>query len=181
MNAIFTLYNKVIDMITKLAGTWLLPTLARFAFAAVLLVYFWNSAKTKVGDGVLGFLFPNDNAYIQMFPKVFDAVGYDSSALGGIYKLIAIAGTTAEFVLPFLILVGLFTRFAAIGMIGFVFVQSFVDKTGHDLDSATFGSWFDRASDSLVLDQRLLWITLLITMIVKGAGPLSLDRVLKIR
>ncbi len=181
MNAIFSLYNKVVDLITRLAGTWLLPTLARFAFIAVLPLFFWKSAITKSGEGILGFLSPDDGAYIQMFPKAFDAVGYDSSELGLIYTLIAIAGIAAEFLLPLLIAIGLFTRLSAIGMIGFIFVMSFVDKTGHGLDAATFGSWFDRFPDSLVMDQRLLWITLLITMIVKGAGPLSLDKVLKIR
>lgn len=181
MNAILTIYDRIIDTVTRLAGAWLLPTFARFAFAAVLLLYFWNSAKTKTGDGIFGIFSPNDSAYIQMFPKIFDAVGYDSSAMSSIYTVIAALGTAAEYVLPFLILIGLLTRIAAFGMIGFILVQSFVDKTGHDLDAATFGAWFDRISNSLVMDQRLLWTTLLVTLVVKGAGPLSVDRILKIR
>jgi len=32
--------------------------------------------------------------------------------------------------------------------------------------------------DSHILDQRLFWIVLFVTLIVKGAGPLSLDRLI---
>jgi len=37
----------------------LLPLLARFTFGAVLALYFWASALTKLGDGFFGFLFPS--------------------------------------------------------------------------------------------------------------------------
>jgi putative oxidoreductase len=35
---------------------------------------------------------------------------------------VVVAGTLAEFILPLLIVIGLFTRLAAFGMIGFVIV-----------------------------------------------------------
>ena len=43
---------------------------------------------------------------------------------------------------------------------------------------AAAGAWFDRASDALILDQRALWMLLFLVLIVKGAGPLSADRLL---
>lgn len=40
------------------------------------------------------------------------------------------------------------------------------------------GRWFDRASDGLILDQRAMWMLLLVVLVIKGAGPLSLDHLL---
>lgn len=178
MTAIINLYNSIMGLVLKTLGDWFLPTFARFSFAAVLLIYFWNSARTKLGEGLFGFLSPSDNAYIQMFPKTFEALGYDSSQFGIFHWFVAVFGTTAEFILPFLILIGLFTRLAALGMIGFVFVQSIVDVYGHGVGGKDLGTWFDAPSNALILDQRLMWVLLFVTLIIKGAGPFSVDRLL---
>ena len=85
----------------------------------------------------------------------------------------ALAGGYAEFILPALIVLGLFTRAAALGMAGFVVVQSLTDIFGHGVAA---GAWFDRASDALILDQRAFWMLLLVVLVLKGAGPLSIDR-----
>jgi putative oxidoreductase len=61
-------------------------------------------------------------------------------------------------------------------MIGFVMVQSFVDVHFHKIGAEATGAWFDRFADATILDQRLLWITLLAILVVKGGGTLSLDR-----
>ncbi|WP_289085909.1 DoxX family membrane protein, partial [uncultured Sulfitobacter sp.] len=90
------------------------------------------------------------------------------------------AGTLAEFVLPALIVLGLLTRFAALGMIGFVVLQSLTDLYGHGQWSA-LGQWFDRLPDGTILDQRGLWVLLLVVLVVKGGGPVALDRVLLAR
>jgi putative oxidoreductase len=156
---------------------WLLGTLARLVFAAVLAVYFLNSGVTKLGDGVIGVLNPSAGAYIQIFPKAFADAGYDSSALGLYHHAVVIAGIAAEFLLPVLILLGLFTRLAALGMIGFVVLQSATDIFGHGQYDA-LGRWFDHIPDAAILDQRALWLLLLVTLFVKGAGPLSLDKLL---
>ncbi len=178
MNRILSLYDSLVVGLTNAFGAWLLPTLARFSFAAVLLVYFWNSARTKIGDGFFGFFNPSDNGYIQVFPKKFEALGYDSSLFGTFDSLIVLVGTWAEFILPLLIVLGLFTRLAALGMVGFVIVQSVVDVTGHGVDAKTLGAWFDGPSNALIMDQRLLWMVLFVILIVKGAGPISVDRLL---
>ena len=157
-----------------------MTTLARFIFAATLVGYYWNSGKTKLGDGPLGFLFPSDGAYIQIFPKTIEAIGYDFSQLTAFHWAVVTAGTWAEFLLPLLIVIGLFTRLAAFGMIGFVFVQSWVDLFGHGgLENGTLGAWFDRIPDSLILDQRAFWIFVLAYLVLRGGGPLSADRILK--
>ncbi len=179
MTPILNLYDGTIALMHRMLGDWFLPTLARFTFAAVLLVYFWNSAKTKLGDGVLGFLHPNENAFMQVFPQKMEAYGYDISAFGGFDTLIVTAGTLAEFLLPLLIVIGLFTRIAAIGMVGFVIVQSLVDVYGHMVGTKTVGAWFDGPSNALIMDQRLLWMVVFAILIIKGAGPVSLDRLLR--
>jgi len=175
MTALMNLHNNVLGKLDINAG-WLTPTLARLVFVAVLLVYYWNSAKTKLGEGILGFLSPSDGAYVQIFPKAMEAVGYDSSQLGFFHWLIALAGTWAEFILPTLILVGLLTRLAALGMIGFIWVQTIVDVTGH---GQKLGSLFDNAIT--LVDQRTMWTFLMLIIVINGAGPLSLDKILRLK
>ncbi|MEQ6247389.1 DoxX family protein [Sulfitobacter sp. HNIBRBA3233] len=157
---------------------WLLPTLARFLFAAILLLYFWVSGLTKIGDGFAGLFSPSAGAYVQIFPRLMEAASYDTSQFAWWQTLVVLAGTWAEFILPALIVAGLFTRLAALGMIGFVIVQSLTDLYGHGgwTDPAVTGAWFDRLPDGVILDQRALWIFLLLVLVFKGAGPLSLDR-----
>lgn len=180
MNMLIKLHNSVFETVENLLGPWLLPTFARFTFAATLLIYYWNSALTKIGDGVFGFL-DVSSAYGQMFPHAFEAAGYDDEMMSTFHWLVALAGTWGEFILPLLIVLGLLTRISAIGMIVFVFVQTYTDLYGHGTinEPKTLGAWFDRDSASLIMDQRLFWITILLILVVRGAGPLSADRFLR--
>jgi putative oxidoreductase len=155
-------------------GDWLLPLTARLIFAGVLFGYFLASALTKL-DGPFS---PSIGAYAQIFPKLFEAVGYDAGQLGLWQHLVVLAGAWAEIVLPILIVAGLLTRLAALGMAGFVLVQSLTDVFGH---GAAWGAWFDRASDSAILDQRALWMLLFLVLILKGGGPISADHLLRER
>lgn len=150
-------------------------TLVRVTFAATLAGYYWASALTKIDGGAISI-----NGYAQIFPKAMEAVNYDASQLTLFHTLVVVAGTAAEFVLPALLILGLLTRLAALGMIGFVVVQTLTDLIGHGAlgQPETLGALFDRVPDSLILDQRLMWITLLATLIFTGPGPLSLDRLL---
>lgn len=156
-----------------------LPILARLTFAAVLLQYFWSSALTKMGNGIFGLFSPSLGAYAQIFPRQMEAVGYDASQLGMLHWAVVVAGMWAEFLLPALIVVGLLTRLSALGMIGFIAVQSLTDLYGHGAieHAETLGAWFDRTPDALILDQRAFWVYLLLTLVVMGGGVLSLDRV----
>ncbi len=177
MTALVSLHNAIAARLDA-AGDWLLPTLARLTFVAVLFAYYWNSAVTKLGDGILGVLRPSDGAYIQIFPRTVEAAGYDFSQLGLFHWAVVTAGTWAEFLLPVLIALGLATRLAALGMTGFVVVQSWVDVTGHGLGAGDIGAWFDRLPSATILDQRAFWVFTLLVLVMKGAGPVSLDRLL---
>ncbi len=181
MNSLISLHDEIFGAIERQLGSWIVPILARVTFLGVLFVYYWNSATTKLGSGALGWLFPSDGAYIQMFPKAMESAGYSAANLPAIYWPIAVAGTWAEFILPVLIIIGLATRMAALGMIGFVFVQSYVDVFGHGLAERDIGAWFDNQAYSLIFDQRAFWMFLLVTLVVKGAGPLSLDSIMRHR
>lgn len=182
MGPLITLHDRVFGAVEAL-GDQVLPLLARFTFAATLLVYFWNAGVVKLGDGVFGFLQVTAGGFGQIFPKQAEAVLWDVSQMSLFQKLVVLAGTWAEFILPLLIVIGLATRLAALGMIGFVVVQSLTDLYGHGgiKHAETLGAWFDKVPDSAILDQRAFWITLLVVLVVKGAGVLSVDGVLRQR
>jgi putative oxidoreductase len=173
-----SLYTALTDRLSR--ADWLLTTLARLIFAGTLLFYFWASAMTKLGDGIFGLFVPSVGAYAQIFPRAMEAVGYDTSQLSFWHWAVVVGGTWAEFILPALVVVGFLTRLSALGMIGFIVVQSLTDLVGHGgLDHAeTLGAWFDRIPDGVILDQRAFWVFLLVVLVIKGAGPLSVDRVL---
>ena len=172
MRTLLSFHNDLFSRVDCRGGDHALATFARFVFAAVLLRFFWASAATKL-DGPFS---PTIGAYAQIFPRKFEAVGYDPSMLSILDALIVLAGAYSEFALPFLIVVGLLTRLSSLAMIGFVVVMSVVDVVGHGADAETVGALFDRHSGALIADQRLLWATLLLILVFKGAGPYSLDR-----
>ncbi|QCO58070.1 DoxX family protein (plasmid) [Pseudorhodobacter turbinis] len=147
-----------------------LSLLVRLAFASVLLPFFLNSLLTKVdGFGL------STGAYVQILPTYMESVGYDASQVPVALKLVVLAGTLAELALPLMILIGLGTRLAAFGMIGFVAVMSLTDIYGHGIDAATVGAFFDTDPYGLIADQRLLWAVLMVMLMVVGGGRLSAD------
>lgn len=171
MSNLITLYQDLIDRLSRL--DWLVPTLARLTFLMVLFFYFWNSAMLKIDGSIFS---PSAGAFGQIFPKAAEAVVWDVSQMNLFQRLVIFAGTVAEFVLPVLILLGLLTRMAAVGMIGFIAVQTIVDVTGHGV---ALGSLFDSAQ--ALIDQRMMWVFLFAVLVLKGAGPLSLDALFKRR
>lgn len=174
------LHDRIFGFLERLGDSWLLGLIARFAFAAVLWGYFLNSAKTKVGDGILGFFSIQSGAYYQIALPAVDAAGGDVDAVAFLpWGLIVTMGTYAEFILPLLVVIGLFSRIAALGMVVFIAVQTFVDVTVHQIGTESIGALFDRFPDSLIADQRLLWIIPLLVIILKGPGLLSIDALLK--
>jgi putative oxidoreductase len=172
------LHQKVFATVEGATDGWLTGLLARLVFLAVLFGYFIHSAFTKVGAGVTGFFQVQDGAYFQILPSVMEAYSYDTANVPFFYDLVVYAGTYSEFVLPVMIVLGLFARVAALGMIGFITVQTFVDIKFHGVDATTIGGLFDRVPGSVIADQRVLWVFLLVVIIVKGAGYISLDALL---
>ena len=167
------LNNSIFTRASDSVATWLIPSLARFTFAATLLWFFWHSALTKIGEGAFGFLNPSFGAYAAILPWRPEAHSLLDTA-------IVLLAMWAEFALPLLIVVGLFTRAASLGMIVFVAIMCAVDIYGHKVDPETIGTWFDGRAGSVIADQRLFWVLLLATLVLKGAGPISIDRLFKI-
>ncbi len=180
MTFLVHLHNAVFSRV-EAAAPAVMPTLARLIFAATLLMYYINSGLLKFGDGIAGLFSPSLSAYASIFPKAFEAAGYDVSQMSTFHWAVALAGTWAEIILPVLIVIGLFTRIAALGMVVFVVVQSFVDIYGHGIAASDIGSWFDGLPTGLIVDQRAFWVFLLLFLVFRGAGPLSADRLLSAR
>ncbi len=178
IGALARLYSSVFGAVERAAGDWFIGLFARFTFLAVLFGYFFSSWTTKAGEGAFGAFLVGDNAWYQIVPWAVEPAGGDLSQLGFIDNLIVHAGTYAELLLPLMIVAGLFARAAALGMIAFVAVQSFVDIRFHQVGPETTGALFDRFPDSVIADQRLLWVFVLTTIVIKGAGALSLDQLL---
>ena len=159
---------------------WFLGLFARFVFAAVLALYFLNSARTQVGEGFFGFFSVSNGAYYQIALPAVEAADGDVSQVAFLpWGAMVWAGTYAEFVLPVLIVIGLFARLAALGMIGFIAVQTLVDVTVHQVGAETIGRLFDRFPDAAIADQRLLWMVPLVYLVIKGAGAVSVDALLR--
>ncbi|MBI1172637.1 DoxX family membrane protein [bacterium] len=142
----------------------------RLVLASVLLRFFFNSFLTKMDGFSLTI-----GAYAQILPKQIAAAGYDVSAISWPQYLVVLAGTVAELVLPVLVVAGVATRLSALGMVGFVVVMSLTDIFGHGVDAKTVGALFDGDPYGLILDQRLMWCTLLAVLIVTGGGRVSVD------
>jgi putative oxidoreductase len=182
LKTIIRMHNAAFTALETMTGNWLPSLVARLAFASVLGLYYWTSFQTKIGSGLFGFLNISDGAYYQILPSVIDAAGNDVANVAFFpWTIIVYLGTYCEFLLPVLVIIGLFTRLASLGMIGFILVQSFVDVVFHDIGAEATGAMFDRFPDAAIFDQRLLWMVPLVFLVIKGAGLISLDAVLSKR
>lgn len=178
MSSLISLQERLFSPLARLEG--LLPLIARFLFAATLFMWFLNSALTKIEPGVFGFLTPSIGAYVSILPQAFDAAGYDASGLSLFQKAVVLFGTWGEFILPVLVILGLFARASALAMIGFIIVLSLTDLIGHNKwdDVQVWGAWFDGDPTSQITDVRVYWIFAMLVIVFKGGGWLSLDSLL---
>jgi len=85
----------------------------------------------------------------------------------------------AEAVLPVLLVLGLATRIAAVGMIGLIAMTAMIDIFARDAPPEVIGALFDASPYDPISDLRLLWITVLAVPAVLGGGGLSLDPFLR--
>ena len=108
---------------------------------------FWRSGQTKVVEGTW---FTLQDSTLELFRTEYAGVPLPA-------ELAAPLANAAEHVLPALLLAGLFTRFAAAGLIGMTMViQLFVYPD----------AWWPEHS---------LWVALALVLVVRGGGLLALD------
>lgn len=125
---------------------WLLPLIARLGAAAVFL----QSGRTKV-DGLL-----------HVTPSTVDLFASEYKVPLLPPDLAAHLAAYSEHLFPLLLVLGLFTRVAALALLGMVLViQVFVYPD----------AW----------PTHLSWAGLLVPLIARGGGRLALDRLLPIR
>jgi putative oxidoreductase len=132
-------------MAARLLPPWLLLLIVRVGIANV----FWMSGRTKVE----GFLTLKETTF-YLFEEEYRVPLIPSD-------IAAYAATYAEHILPVLLVLGLFTRFSALALLGMVLViQVFVLPTGWPV--------------------HLLWAGALLILLRYGAGVFGLDRLLRI-
>jgi putative oxidoreductase len=142
----FALWNRLADRLDGLVCHGFIAAAARLAVAAI----FFLSGRTKVD----GWLTVNDTAYTLFRDD------YKVPLLPP--EVAAHLATYAEHLFPALLVLGLFTRFAALGLLGMTAViQIFVYPS----------AW----------PTHLSWAALMLYLIGRGAGPWSLDRVIGIK
>ena len=144
MTALVSVYNRLAELAGRLLPESLLLLVARLGIAAV----FFQSGRTKVE----GWLTITDSTYY-----LFDT---DYKLPFVPPELAAPMATYAEHLFPILLVLGLGTRFAALGLFGMTTViEVFVYPD----------AW----------PTHLSWAALLLPLIAKGGGALSLDRLLR--
>lgn len=138
--------NRLADLGTRIVSHDLLALAARVAIAAI----FFLSGRTKVD----GWLTVNDSA-IALFMDEYK-VPLLPPELG------AHLAAYAEHLFPLLLVLGLFTRFSALALLGMTAVIQFLVYPG---------AW----------PTHLSWAVVLLYLLGRGAGRFSLDHVLKLR
>jgi putative oxidoreductase len=140
------LYNRIAETLGGWIGHDLIALAARFGVAGV----FWLSGRTKVE----GLLTVSDNA-VALFADEYQ-VPVLSPELG------AHLAAYAEHLFPILLVLGLFTRFSALALLGMTAViQIFVYP--------------------LAWPTHLVWATAMLYLVGRGGGAVSLDRLLGLR
>ncbi len=142
-----TMIRKLIEMLNSAIFAGFAMLVARVALAGV----FWRSGRTKVEEGSL--LTIRENTFYQFNSEPFNNVPVINGDLG------AYVTTYAEHILPILLVLGLFTRFAALALLVMTLViQIFV-----------FPAW------PVWWATHILWAGLALVIMAHGAGIFSLD------
>lgn len=145
MSSILTAYRRGADAVARLLPPYLLLLVARLGIAAI----FFMSGRTKVE----GWLTLTDSTF-ELFRSEYNLPFMDP-------VVAAHVATYAEHLFPILLVLGLFTRVAALALLSMTLViQVFVYPD----------AW----------STHLSWAGLLLPLIAHGAGALSLDRLFRI-
>lgn len=150
---IIALIRDAVALLSRIPDAWI-ALLARFSIAAI----FWKSGQTKVQGFAIDIV---AGEFDIGWPSLSDSVvelfrdEYRLPILPPEFGALMAAG--AEHVFPALILIGLATRFSALALLGMTAViQVFVYPDAYP----THG----------------VWAAVLLFLIARGAGPLSLDQ-----
>jgi len=146
VRAIFRAYDSLTAAISGRAVESVTLLFVRAAFAGI----FWRSARTKVDEG--SWLSISDTTFF-LFEEEYAGVPLPSD-------IAAVLATYAEHLFPMLLVLGLFTRFSALALLGMTMViQIFVYPD----------AWWS---------VHMVWAAMALILIVRGGGMLSLDELL---
>ena len=136
-------YDRIIALVSGRIAEGVMLLFVRVALAGV----FWRSGQTKIAEGTWFTI--SDSAY-SLFATEYKGVPLPSD-------MAAVMATVSEHVFPILLVIGLFTRFSALALLGMTMViQIFVYPD----------AWWPVHS---------LWVALALVLIVRGGGLFSLD------
>ena len=141
-------YDRIISLISGGFIESLMLLFVRMTLAGI----FWRSGRTKVEEG--SWLTVGENTIYQFGDDPFNKVPLLTS------ELAAHLTTYAEHALPILLVFGMFTRLAAMALLGMtIVIQIFAFPE----------AWWQVHS---------LWVALTLILIVRGGGGLSVDALL---
>ena len=136
-------YDRMVALVSSKIPESLMLLFVRVTLAGI----FWRSARTKIEDGTLFTI--SDSTYF-LFENEYSGVPLPSD-------FSAVMATVSEHVFPILLVLGLFTRFSALALLGMTMViQIFVYPD----------AWWPVHS---------LWVGLTLILIVRGGGSFALD------
>lgn len=140
------MYGRGVEIASGKVPEGLVLLLLRVAVAGI----FWRSGRTKIAEDSLFKI--SDTTYF-LFENEYSAVPLPS-------EFAAIAATSAEHVFPFLLVIGLGTRFAALALLGMTMVIQFFVYPD---------AWWTT---------HMLWAAMLLVLLFRGAGMISADHLL---
>jgi putative oxidoreductase len=146
MEKLLILYNTVADRFTRSINNTMLALACRIALASI----FFFSGRTKVD----GFLTVNDSAY-ALFRDEYNLPLVPP-------EFAAHMATYSEHLFPLLLILGLFTRFSALALLGMTLVIQFLVYPS---------AW----------PTHLSWAALMLYLMAQGGGLLSVDRAIGLK
>ena len=144
--------KKMTKKLVGLVGGTIPEGIALLVTRIALAGIFWRSARTKVEEGSI--LTIKDTTFYQFSDAPFNQVPIFNGELG------AYVTTYMEHLLPVLLVLGLATRFGALG----IFVMTMVIQI------------FVFPEMIIWWQTHILWVAMALVLIVRGGGIFSLDR-----
>jgi len=154
MRGIMSLYNRFVAAASSRTAEAIALLFARIGLALI----FWRAARTKIEDGTL--LTMSDTT-VLLFREEY------GMPLPHVTGLIA---TYAEHFLPILLILGLFTRIGALGLLIMTAVIQFWVYPEFLIGLTDINSKF--------LGTHIVWAALAGIILVRGPGPISADQLL---